>query len=288
MNFTFSVENNPISVVTLALRTVYCLHADHTYDVTKKGVQNRDIVALRTMGGRGMVAIEGCGEIAAFPGTLLFFEHDRVRRYFCDGGAWDFWWFEFAAAEMPNFPMNRLMHIEAPENEPGDFTACLDLLGRASAGTARLASAAFSLLLSKWMLQIECGKPENPHRVAVDQALKYMRANINRRISVDSLAREAGLCERRFRQVFMELTGVQPKKYLETLRIAIAEELLLNTSFPIGDISGRLGYSSQFHFCKAFRAARGVPPSQFRANGVRQAFERSGLANQSGLGLLSY
>jgi AraC-like DNA-binding protein len=269
MHFDFSVASDPAPGVPVALRTVYRLHADPSYDVKKRGVPHKDIVALRTIGGLGKVSIEGCGEITAGPETLLFFEHDKVRRYYCADETWDFWWFEFSAGGMPGVSLNRLIRIAAPEGEREDCAACMELLKKATPGTDRLASSAFSLLLSKWMCRIDAAGKVNPHHGVVEQAVDLMRRNMDRLVSINELAIMSGLCERRFRQVFEEATGMCPKKYHDALRASLAEELLLNTPLPIGEISARLGYSSQFHFCKAFKSCRGVPPSQFRKSGAQ-------------------
>ena len=269
MNFDFSITNNPTPAASIALRAVYLLHSDPTYDIKKGYVQNRDIVALRTVGGLGKVTIEGFDEISVQPGTLLLVEHAKVRRYFCSDENWHFWWFEFSTNEIMNLPLNKLLQIPMVENELNDCETCLELLRKTNAGLLRLASATFNLLLNKWMLVTESNKQDNPYREAVENAINYMKLNMNKHITVESLARMTGLCERRFRQVFYNTTGMRPKKYQENLRISIAEELLLNTPCTIYEISLKLGYSSQFHFCKAFRNIHSIPPSQFRLNGSK-------------------
>lgn len=269
MNMFFSVTPGPVASQSLALRAVYRLEADNTYDARKRGVGNPDIVALRTTAGLGLVTVEGCPEVESRPGTLMFFEHDRVRRYYCAGERWDFWWFEFSVGDLPALPMNRPVTLETVESEYEDSAACLELLGRTGDGARRLASATFAVLLSKWLLRLESGDKKGPHAQAIVAAMEAMRSDIGRPLSVGRLARAAGLCERRFRQVFMEHTGMQPKRYHEALRIGMAEELLSNTPLSVGGIAERLGYSSPFHFSKAFRAARGVAPSAFRAGALR-------------------
>lgn len=264
MNFDFSIAQNPVSPSPMALRTVYVLHADPTYDIRKSGVRNNDVVALRTTGGLGRVTIEGAGEVTVQPGTLLFFRHNGVRRYYCAGETWDFWWFEFATGDEGEIPMNRLLSVDAAENEEAACAECLELLRRASPAMARQASAAFAVLFCRWMLSLDAGGVGDPHREIAERAINHMRANLEKPVTVGMLARMCGLSERRFRQVFILSTGVQPKQYLENLRIGIAAELLANTPFTINEIALRLGYSSQFHFCKAFRRLHGMPPSCFR------------------------
>jgi AraC family transcriptional regulator len=68
--------------------------------------------------------------------------------------------------------------------------------------------------------------------------------------------------------VFVKATGYTPKKYFDALRLKCAEELLRNTSLSIAEISEKTGFSSQFHFCSAFKQTYRVPPSRYRMIGL--------------------
>jgi hypothetical protein len=80
MYYDFSMVKKPIATAAIALRTVYVLEADRSYDVKKSGTPYNDLVALRTTSGMGGVKIEGHDEITVLPDTLLFFKHSSVRR----------------------------------------------------------------------------------------------------------------------------------------------------------------------------------------------------------------
>lgn len=264
MDFYFSNAKKPITTVPVTLKTVYYILADPSYDVSKRGGYGNDLIALRTLSGRGTIKIEGLEEFTVLPGTLIFLRHNDVRRYYCSDESWNFWWFEFNSRELPGIPLNHVHKIDAVENEDGDNRTCLEYLGKNDSASLSVASAAFNLLLYKWMLQIENKSSYDPHREAIDKAIDYIKANISEKLTVKSVAYAAGFCERRFRQIFMEIIGIQPKKYVESLRINMAAELLVNTPFTISEISDKLGYSSQFHFSRAFQSAKGIPPSIFR------------------------
>jgi AraC-like DNA-binding protein len=263
MNYDFSIINNPSSTASIALRTVYILHSDPSYDVRKGVVPSKDLVALRTFAGTGTVIIEGVDEIVVHPGTLLFFEHSKVRRYYCSSEKWNFWWFEFTLSGGLGFPQNELLTIETLEDELRNCKACLELLRKNNTASNRVASATFSLMLSKWMLYFENNNNYNPHRETIEKILEYMNSNLVS-ISLEKMASMAGLCERRFRQVFEIITGVPPKKYLDMLRMRTAEGLLRNTHLSVNEIANNLGYSSQFHFSKAFKSIYGTSPSLYR------------------------
>lgn len=264
MEFDFCITKTPLMTAPIALKTVYILYADPTYDVKKELKECRDIVALRTIGGSGNINICGIPEITVIPRTVLFFRHADVRQYYCSGEVWDFWWFEFSSGELFDLPLNTVMQVELVENEMKDCAACLELLRENNIGSGYLASSTLSTLIYKWMLYHKNSSCANPHHIAVHNAINHINANIDKNLTVKALAEITGLCERRFRQVFISITGVQPKKYIETLRMDMAKELLQSTPLSISEISDRLGYSSQFHFCKAFRKVHSVPPSGYR------------------------
>lgn len=264
MDFYFSNVKKPKNTIPVALRTVYHVLADPSYDVIKKGGFDNDFIALRTNSGVGRVLIEGYREMTVLPGTLLFFRHNDVRHYYCSDESWHFWWFEFNPRELPGIHLNHVHNIVSVENEEYDSKACMEYLGKDNTASHFLASATFNLLLHKWMLHFENSDSNTPYKEAVNAAIDFIKANIAESITVKSVASVAGFCERRFRQIFIEITGIPPKKYIDTLRIDMASELLLNTSFSISEISDKLGYSSQFHFSRAFQAVKGVPPSLFK------------------------
>lgn len=264
MNLDFYIIKSPIAAPSIALRTVYMVYADPSYYVKKSGTANRDLIALRTIGGIGKVKIEGHEEITVLSGTLLFFKHTDVRRYNCGSENWNFCWFEFSSSEIINIPLNTLLFVDSVEDELTDCRTCLELLQKKDDGSSCMASITLSLLLCKWTLHFEDKAKSNPYNSAVKKVMEYMRLNMNKNISVNDMADMAGLCERRFRQVFISISGIPPKKYIDCLRITMAEELLRNTPFSINEISEKLGYCNQFHFNKAFQRIRNIPPSQFR------------------------
>jgi AraC-like DNA-binding protein len=264
MEYDFSFVKESSAIMPIALKTVYVLHADRTYDVKKDFKMDHTLIALRTIEGLGKIKIDSQEEMALTPNTLLFINHHEVRTYSCVGNVWDFWWFEFSVNDMHHLPMNTLLHIGRVANELADCQSCLELLRKNDPGSTALASATLNTLIYKWLLHFQSELSPNPYKEAVKKTVEYSRANLGNDISIKELANIAGLCERRFRQVFINITGMPPKKYIDGMRIRTAEELLKNTPFSIYDISQKLGYSSQFHFCRAFEKYHGVPPSQFR------------------------
>lgn len=273
MNFDFSLTETPVSSVRVTLRSVYCVYADPSYNVLKSEDWPIKIyIALRTVSGFGKIKLVEKDEITIPPGTIAFFNLNDIRNYYCSSETWDFWWFEFTMDDIVDLPINQMIPIKPFTDEFGECKSCIELLGKVNAGMTRLASAGFSVLLCKWMLQIDSYCNKDPYREMIENVINHMRANLHKPSSIKNLAQVTGFCEHRFRQIFEQITGMTPKKYQDILRVNTAVELLINTPLSIQEISLKLGYSSQFHFSKAFQSTKHMAPSKYRTNAMNQGY----------------
>ncbi|MGB8615326.1 MAG: AraC family transcriptional regulator [Pseudolabrys sp.] len=59
-----------------------------------------------------------------------------------------------------------------------------------------------------------------------DKAKEYLQQHFDRDISIDILARQAGMGPRNFIRRFKAATGRVPGAYLQTLRVSAAKEML--------------------------------------------------------------
>jgi len=265
MNFRFSVTNSPISTASVALKTIYEVHATPEYDILKSEYDSRAYIAIRTLEGEGVIKFEGKPEITVLPQSLVILEYSKIRRYYCSSDKWNFWWFEFTLTGELYMPLNQVILIEKIENEAYYCSSSLNLLSKFDAASRALASAAFNYLICSWLLNTEQAQTINPHKAAIDKVVNYAREKFHEgNVSVSDMAACAGLSERRFREVFKEITKESPKKYFNRMRIEMACEMLRNTTLSVAEIAERLGFSSQFHFTRAFIKEYGIPPIRFR------------------------
>lgn len=82
--------------------------------------------------------------------------------------------------------------------------------------------------------------------------------------TVALLAREANVSPSLLDQRFREVLDLAPIRYLTGWRMHVAEELLGSTTLSVAAIARRAGYESEEAFSRAFKRARGVPPSAVR------------------------
>lgn len=85
-------------------------------------------------------------------------------------------------------------------------------------------------------------------------------------ISVSKLATLSHYSPDHFYLKFKNAYKVSPKTYIIEKRIALAKQLLTNTTLPLGEIALRCGYEDYLTFSQIFKAKVGVSPKNFRAS----------------------
>ena len=101
----------------------------------------------------------------------------------------------------------------------------------------------------------------------LEPAIKFIYDNFHcENINNSLLAEKCNLSEVYFRRLFKERLKTTPKQFIITLRIQKAKQLLKEGREKISVICERCGFSSQYHFCRAFKESVGVAPSEYREN----------------------
>ncbi len=85
------------------------------------------------------------------------------------------------------------------------------------------------------------------------------------RLTVDDLARTAGLSRAHFSRAFRRAFGESPHAYLLTRRLERAAALLRNTDRSVAEICFSVGLQSVGSFTSSFTKTFGVPPQRYRA-----------------------
>lgn len=99
------------------------------------------------------------------------------------------------------------------------------------------------------------------------RVIEYMSANLDRALTLEQLASEAGISVHHFGRRFQESTGMGPATYLTMLRIAQARLLLCTTDIAVAEVGRQCGYANASAFATAFLRQVGTTPSRCRARG---------------------
>ena len=100
------------------------------------------------------------------------------------------------------------------------------------------------------------------------QAIRLMEAHVDEPLTIDAVARRAGVTARTLESIFRKSIGETPGAYYLRLRLSAARRLVVDTRVPMADIAGRTGFSSAAAFSRAFSRAFGEPPVRLRRGQV--------------------
>jgi AraC-like DNA-binding protein len=94
----------------------------------------------------------------------------------------------------------------------------------------------------------------------------WIEEHYQQTVSMDELARMAGVSRAYFFRTFKKAFGISPLAYQQGLRIEAAKTLLHATSLNCGEIAGRTGFESVCFFHRVFRKHVGMTPRQYLAS----------------------
>ncbi len=114
----------------------------------------------------------------------------------------------------------------------------------------------------------ERGHPRNPvigvERVRVAAICDQLLVDLAHPPTLESLARGAGLSQRRLAEIFREVTGQTVVEWVLMHKLLLAAELLREGRLQVKEIAHHLGYSHVGTFTTAFSRQFGVPPAGYR------------------------
>jgi AraC-like DNA-binding protein len=99
-------------------------------------------------------------------------------------------------------------------------------------------------------------------RTPIERAKTYLHDRFNESVSLDELARVAGLSRFHLLRTFAARVGLPPHAYQVRIRIERAC-LMLHAGTPPSAAATALGFADQSHFTRHFRAVTGVTPGAY-------------------------
>jgi AraC family transcriptional regulator, regulatory protein of adaptative response / methylphosphotriester-DNA alkyltransferase methyltransferase len=89
-------------------------------------------------------------------------------------------------------------------------------------------------------------------------------------LSLDTIARRVASSRRQLQRAYAEIGDTTFREQLTGVRMDRAAELLSRPGVTVREVARRVGYRQPAQFAKAFRRAKGVAPSDYRAAGRGQ------------------
>jgi AraC-like DNA-binding protein len=259
-----AVAVSPVSTWGVRLIEIWHVQADRTYDVNARGREHGRLIAIRTISGEGEIRFVDHRIIRLKANSLAIFDDGHLEGYRCIASSWEFHWFRFTVQHAEHIPQYKRMNIALLPGETMELESCFQYLRKNHPNAALIAASQFESLLSRLLYANTIRhQVAGPQQALAESLIDYMHQNLGS-VTVAKLAQKACLSERRLRIVFKAVTGKSPKEFYDILRLNEGASMLRNSAQTLFQIADTLGYSSEFHFSKAFRKNFGIPPSQYR------------------------
>lgn len=99
-------------------------------------------------------------------------------------------------------------------------------------------------------------------------AVSYIYANMQQKITLDTLASVSGFSKYYFSREFKKSVGLTPVEFLNLARCEYAKKLLKSDKLSICEISEKCGFEDMSYFGKVFKKFYGVSPAGWRKNTI--------------------
>jgi AraC-like DNA-binding protein len=99
---------------------------------------------------------------------------------------------------------------------------------------------------------------------------RFMLANISKRISLNDLAKYAGMSKYHFAREYKRISNGTPMADLKKMRLAEIKTHLLRSDRPLKSIASAVGFANEYHLAREFKAAFRITPGEFRKSEVKR------------------
>ncbi len=223
-----------------------------------------------TLAGEGCFrGATGSDTIAMTPGRGFLVNCPSDTAYWLpEGRTWEFVYLLFVG-DMARHHVDQLIAAHGSVFELPATSSPIDLLQRTYADAAAgivsdkylLSARVYQFLMELYRQALPCEQMVP----AIDRVVRFIEQDYrNPALSVDDLAKRAGLSKFHFSRLFRQQLGVSPFVYVTQVRMNRARDLLLSTTMPIKQLSQSVGFRDYSYFCRAFRHHNRTTPAALR------------------------
>ncbi|MEM9027373.1 MAG: AraC family transcriptional regulator [Pseudomonadota bacterium] len=96
------------------------------------------------------------------------------------------------------------------------------------------------------------------------RVLDYVSENFGKSVTLDTLAKEAGLSPSHFSRLFKQTIGQSPMQFVLSYRVEQAKKMLADPNRALIDVALSCGFADQAHFSRVFKQSAGSTPKAWR------------------------
>lgn len=162
----------------------------------------------------------------------------------------------------PEFCHREIVSIEIPSVE--GFLRDYDTLSRLILFRGDESRAKAMAILYDILGRLAACGSESRERHLLEPAIAYLEEHLaDPELSNLVLAQQAHISEAYFRRLFQAVYGISPGRYIQDIRMRRARELLSGSSPAVSAVAEQCGFSSVYHFSRAFRQFTGYSPTEY-------------------------
>lgn len=228
-----------------------------------------------TLAGRGQLRV-GEQEYPVLPGTAMLLHIPDDNQYWlpADSPEWQFIYICVHGREVSRLwrsiehSLGPLVHLKprAPAVSCATRIVREALAGKIS-NSFTASSLAYELMMD---LSSEARHSRTDPNIqpALERARLYVEKNLAHPLTVDDIAKQAGMSRYHFSRLFAAHTGLPPASWLMEQRIKECARLLRGSELPLKEISSRCGFPNPNYMSRVFRRQTGIPPATYRRSGA--------------------
>lgn len=277
-NVRNTFQQNPLINSLHVTDIGYYPHAEHHY--RKRGKGATEYILIYCLKGHGWIELEK-RKYELIPNSYFIIPANSVHKYGArKENPWSIYWVHFTGNKATQF-YEKYESRDSPEQQPTVIQIPFEERRiRYFNGIISLLESGYSneiieyVNISLWQLLASFVyndffsevRHQNNETDIVDTAIKYMKGNLDRSITVEELADHLNYSNSYLYALFKEETGYSPIHYFNHLKIQKACQYLSFTDMSIKEISYHLGFNDPFYFSRLFKKMMELSPTDYRKN----------------------
>jgi len=245
--------------------------ADTAFAPFKKNTAGSHYLLIYVAKGEGWYSIRG--EVYAVGENDFFVVSQALAVRLGSAGKkpWSIYWAYFSGTQAPsivqhlmgknNYGPRRAKPLVGRIAQFNDILHHLELLENIE--NLVYANSRFYSFLCSFRLTVLSSK-KHAKKDGVIQSIEFMRENIHGNVTLNDLAKAAGLSVSHYCALFKKKTMQSPLNLYTSMKVQRACQMLQDRNQTIKSIAYSLGFFDQYHFSKVFKQIMGASPKHFK------------------------
>ena len=263
--FVYSPSKSALKMFFYPLQCGYFIY-DPGYCLRRESYDSYLLMYIQ----KGCLSLEFDGQtISITAGQFVLLDCYQRHAYSTDSG-YECLWCHFDGAVAQHWYTAIISHLGNvfslldPYPVLNRLTAIYDTFSSAGRVREPLMSKYLSDILTSLLLYAPPKTTKYNYINMAEEIITYINEHFAEAITIEELARKAGLSQYHFIRTFKKETGFTPHQYIINTRISAAKYLLKNSHMSVKDICFHSGFSCESVFCSAFKRHQGMTPEQYR------------------------